>query len=254
MEYRPTACATGPDGEPIVMPPEVRNLGTAVIGEAGMGKTSMLERLAVGDARTVGVQLAVLERGCFPVIAASVLDEGRAGALAVTDTNDNTELIGRALDGGFDVLVAADSARIRRAAVTRLTEWAAARRDRDRAVSIIVDDAADVVFELLSAARLARSRDDVWLTVGWSPYGDFFDEALIASLRNLSRLRVEAWMPWLMAQREFRARDPGEFVVTTFATRLRFTARVLASVSPLLAWPGMELPLPAPTWRAVSLP
>ena len=195
---------TTPDG-PIGFPGALERGTTAVVGVAGTGRSSVLERIVATDLYEGAASVVVVERADEPSIG---------GALRPSLDCDMAELV---LAG--DSVVVRSNDHFTRAMAIYMAADAAITTGRQ--VSLIVDDGDDVIGQLLGL--LDSKPPTLHLSVAWRPRDAVADVGVwfMATTRSLARLDPEVaekfWriIEWEALAAELDGRSLGDMMATT---------------------------------------
>lgn len=197
-----------PDG-PIGIPGALERGTTAVVGVAGTGRSSVLERLVATDLYEGAASVVVVERADKPSIG---------GVLRQSLDFDMAELV----RSGESVVVRSNEPFTRAMAVYMAADAAITT---GRHVSLIVDDGDDVISELLGL--LCRKLRTLHITVAWTPKYNALHGGVwfMATTRFLARLDPDVAQPfwrtieWEALAAELDGRLLSDMMATTIQRR-----------------------------------
>lgn len=169
------------DGAPIQLPELDERDGVAVLGSAGVGKSSMLLRIALDDAVAAPGRVTVLERK--PIIGPRLLAMGLRKSPAPWSEG---WCAGGSAVPAFSWGGPGESPSARAGGIAAVARAAC---ESSRRISLIVDDANDVLETLAEVAELEL--ENLVIHAAWEPTGSQLDERLLDALPTFLVARVE---------------------------------------------------------------
>lgn len=173
------------DGAPFQLPRLEHRQGVAVLGSPGVGKTSVLLRIAISDAIAAPGRVAVVESdgilgaGMFAMEARRLPWPG-PGAWAGPEQPGPP---------AFAWAGAGEGAAVRAAAIHTVAKLADRTKQR---MSLVVDDADDVLEALVEVAE--RRLENLVIHAAWMPTGTETDKRLLAALPSFFAFRIENYL------------------------------------------------------------
>jgi hypothetical protein len=170
------------DGAPIQLPRLEERDGVAVLGSPGVGKSSLLLRIALSDAVSAPGRVTVLESEATlgPRLLAMGVD------MVPGPWSEAREDAASPSSPAFAWTGPGETAGARAGAIAVVAEAAAGA---DRRMSLIVDDADDVLETLAEVAELKL--ENLAIHAAWMPTGSAVDQRLLLALPTFFAFRVE---------------------------------------------------------------